>query len=168
MSPWNELTTPSGVAANGAATYSLPWTVNVKPGTDWVIVIGYYSAGGVLLSQDQSNAPFTVAGVSTLTVTAPNGGEAWAGGSAQNVTWGMPAGVSVGYFRVWAWSPTALNPWNELTTTLGVAASGAASYTLPWTVNVTPGTDWFIVMGYYDAGGTMQQQDQSNGAFTVL
>ena len=166
--PWNEITTALGVTATGATTYSLPWTTAVTAGTDWYIIMGYYDAGGALLGQDQSNAAFTVTGGNTPMVTAPNGGESWAAGSPHNVTWDMPAGNATGYFRVWAWSPTAVNPWNEITTALGVTATGATTYSLPWTTAVTAGTDWYIIMGYYDAGGALLSQDQSNAAFTVL
>ena len=57
---WYELTTPSGVAATGATSYSRLWTIAVPTGSDWRIRVYYYNASGTLLGEDLSNAAFTV------------------------------------------------------------------------------------------------------------
>ena len=49
------------MAATGATSYTLPWTIAVPGGaTDWRIRVYYYSAGGTILSNDASNANFRV------------------------------------------------------------------------------------------------------------
>ena len=112
--------------------------VAVPAAADWRIRVYYYDAGGATIAQDLSDADFTVTG-NTPIVTFPNGGEIFTPGSNVGVTWTVPAGNTAGYFRVWAWSPTVAFNWYELTTTSGIAATGATTYTLPWAVAVTAG-----------------------------
>jgi hypothetical protein len=90
------------------------------------------------LSLDGTRA--TVAGFrdsnqASVRVTAPNGGEAWASGSSQAVTWttsGLPAGSVVHL--------SAVSPGG--TRYLGTVAAAAGSY--GWTVSVAPGASWRI------------------------
>ena len=48
----------------------------------------------------------------TIAVTSPNGGEDWVVGTAHNVRWNS-APASVGYYRVWAHSPSTTPNWLE-------------------------------------------------------
>jgi hypothetical protein len=80
-------------------------------------------------------AGFRVSNQASVRVTAPNGGEAWASGSPQAVTWttsALPAGavVHVG----------ALGPGG--TQYLGTVPAAQGSY--DWTVSVAPGASWRI------------------------
>ena len=102
----------------------------------------------------------------TLAVTSPNGGEDWVVGTEHNVSWNS-APASVGYYRVWAYSPSTTPNWFELTSPAGVAVTGASSYSLPWTVDVPAASDWKIRVSYYDAAGGASTSDLSDAAFTV-
>ena len=56
-----EISPAGGVPVTGATSYTVPWwTVAIPPASDYRILIQYYSAAGVLVSQDTSNATFAV------------------------------------------------------------------------------------------------------------
>jgi FtsP/CotA-like multicopper oxidase with cupredoxin domain len=101
-----------------------------------------------------------------LAVTSPNGGEDWVLGTQHNVTWTSGA-ASVGYYRVWAFSPSTTPNWFELTSPAGVPVTGASNYSLPWTVNVPAASDWKVRVSYYDASGGASTSDLSDAVFTV-
>ena len=116
---WFELTSPDGVPATGAASYSLPWTVNVPAAADWRIRVSYYDASGGEATNDLSDAVFTVT-ANVPTVNSPNGGESWIVGTFQNVTWSMPAGLTSGYVRACAIRPGTDSALIEVTPVGGV------------------------------------------------
>ncbi|MHB9030352.1 MAG: GPI anchored serine-threonine rich family protein, partial [Candidatus Latescibacterota bacterium] len=67
---------------------SFSWKVPDVSSSNCLVRISYYLDPQV---QDESNSPFTVIRSTpvapTITLTAPNGGESWAAGSPQNITW---------------------------------------------------------------------------------
>lgn len=68
---------------------SFSWTVpNISTSQALVRVLDYTNN----TIKDQSNANFTI--TAAVTVTAPNGGETWQGGSSHVITWTQGAGVS--------------------------------------------------------------------------
>ena len=101
-----------------------------------------------------------------ITVTSPNGGEDWVVGTQHNVRWNS-APASVGYYRVWAYSPSTAPNWLEITSPDGVAVTGASSYSLSWTVDVPAASDWKIRASYFDASGGASTSDLSDAVFTV-
>jgi FtsP/CotA-like multicopper oxidase with cupredoxin domain len=164
---WFEITSPDGVAANGASSYSLAWTVNVPAATDWKVRVSYYDASGTASTSDLSDATFTVIDNSPR-VTSPNGGESWIVGAFHNMTWSMPAGLTTGYVRGWATRPGTDSAMIEITPPGGVAVTGATSYSVPWwTVAVPAASDYRILLQYYSDAGALVSQDTSNGTFAV-
>ena len=70
--------------------------------------VWYRSGSGAGVAYDDSNAAFAIGAF--LTVTAPNGGEAWTYGSTHNVTWTIARAADEGSFDVWAWGDRRLVP----------------------------------------------------------
>jgi Ser-Thr-rich glycosyl-phosphatidyl-inositol-anchored membrane family protein len=101
-----------------------------------------------------SSAPFSV--VAPLTVAAPNGGEIWARGSAQTITWtnvGLTGNVNIALLKAGAGL-------------LSLGSVPVANGTLSWTVpaNLTPGADYTIRITSASNGAIV---DVSNAAFTI-
>ena len=164
---WFELTSPDGVPVTGAASYSLPWTVNVPAAADWKIRVSYYDASGGSSTSDLSDAVFTVT-ANAPTVNSPNGGESWIVGTFQNVTWSMPTGLTSGYVRAYAMRPGTDSAMIEVTPVGGVAVTGATSYTVPWwTVAIPAASDYRILLQYHSAGGALLSEDASDANFAV-
>jgi hypothetical protein len=67
-------------------TFNWPMPATIVSGTDYTVKI---SSGTNPLVSDVSDADFTINGVAptTITVTAPNGGETWTAGTYNNITW---------------------------------------------------------------------------------
>jgi hypothetical protein len=92
-------------------------------------------------------------GTASVTVTAPNGGESWAGGSAHNITW-----TSSGVTSVKLEYTLDGTTWSTITSS---TAASAGSYA--WTVPNSASTAAKVRVT--DAGGTAT--DVSNAAFTI-
>ncbi len=75
-------TFPNVISANTANTNSYAWTVPDTPTANARIRVEDVNDATVV---DDSNTNFSIQGFFTL--TAPNGGEAWAVASSQNITW---------------------------------------------------------------------------------
>lgn len=78
----------------------------------------------------------------------------------------MSPAVSTGYFRVLYYNPT-LGVYQYASPNVPVV-SGQASYSNPWTITQPVGTNWWVRVYYYSAGGTLIAQDNSNAAFTIF
>ncbi|MGE5341610.1 MAG: RHS repeat domain-containing protein [Candidatus Omnitrophota bacterium] len=80
-----------------ANTHSYQWTLPNKPSKNCLVKISDTSNSTV---NDISNSVFTILPPNTITVTAPNGGEKWRGGSTHSITWtstGTIANVNIQY-----------------------------------------------------------------------
>ncbi|PWB78988.1 MAG: hypothetical protein C3F08_07650 [Candidatus Methylomirabilota bacterium] len=90
--------------------------------------------------------------VPTITVVSPNGGEAWAAGSAHNITWmqtGLTGSVTIDLYKSGVYQRT-----------LGTAAS--TDGTLSWAIGDTPGTDYRVLV--WQSGIS----DESNADFAIM
>ena len=96
----------------------------------------------------------TVGGPASVTVTSPNGGESWAGGSARSLTW-TSSGVSNVKLEYTLDGAT----WNLIT---GSTAAAAGSYA--WTVPNTASTAARVRASDVASAAT---SDVSNAAFTI-
>jgi 5-hydroxyisourate hydrolase-like protein (transthyretin family) len=125
--------TPIGSSGSSSYTWTLPSAL--AAGADYRVKItaGAYS--------DVSAATFTVAPAPTLTLTSPNGGETWAAGSTQSITWtytGNPgATVKVELIKAGG-TPVTL----AKSTTAGTGGSGSYAWKIPTTQ--APGTDYRV------------------------
>ena len=139
------------VTSTGAAAGSYSWTVPGTPGTNYLVRVSNASDASV---SDQSDAVFAV--LATVTVTAPNGGESWAAGSTQNITW-----LSYGVENVkLQYSANNGSTWTTIT-----ASTGAAAGNYSWIVPGTPGTNCLVQVS--DASNA-SVNDQSNAVFSIL
>ena len=73
---------------------------------------------------DESNANFSI--TDPITVTAPNGGESWASGSTQNITWTSSLGSSES-IKI----DLYINGSNDQTITSSTANDGTYAWTIP-------------------------------------
>ena len=159
--------------SSGGATYTIdgnvastqrscPWTILMTPGSGWKARVRYFDASQGLIASDESNVGFTIAECAP-TVTAPNGGENLYLGRSQNITWTAPA-VSYGYFSV-----AVVSSGGAVTTlNANVAATGATSYSFPWTVAQAAGNGWQARITYFNAAGTQIASDDSAAGFAIL
>ncbi|HEU4561349.1 MAG TPA: lamin tail domain-containing protein [Longimicrobium sp.] len=92
-------------------------------------------------------------GLASVTVTSPNGGESWPGGSARNITW-----TSSGVTNVKLEYTLDGTTWSTITAS---TAASAGSYA--WTVPSSASTTAKVRVS--DAGGTAS--DVSDAAFTI-
>ena len=167
MSPTQGDTTlnSSAIAVDPAKTsYSFDWTVTELPATDYKVRVVYRDDAAQQVASDDSNAAFSIV-TSTVTVTAPNGGESLGTGVEKDVTWTLSQAVSVGSFDVVATSPTQ----GDHTLNSGpLAVDGAkTSYTFAWTVAQTPATDYRIRVVYRDTQSHEAANDVSDNVFTI-
>jgi endonuclease/exonuclease/phosphatase family metal-dependent hydrolase len=93
-------------------------------------------------------------GTGSVTVTAPNGGESWAGGSAQNITW-----TSSGVTNVKLEYTLDGTSWSVITAS---TAASAGSYA--WTV---PSSATTAARVRVSDAAVATVTDASNGAFTI-
>ncbi len=95
-----------------------------------------------------------------VTVTSPNGGEAWLGGTQHSITWTASDDVGVTGVDVF-YRDAPASPWTPLS--LGQANTG--SFT--WFVHNTPGNAASVRVVAHDASGNAGV-DESNGTFTIV
>ena len=89
----------------------------------------------------------------SVTVTSPNGGESWAGGSTQSITW-----TSSGVTNVKLEYTLNGSTWTTITASTA-ASAGSYAWTVPGSASTT------AKVRVTDAGGTAS--DESNAAFTI-
>jgi protocatechuate 3,4-dioxygenase beta subunit len=128
------------------------WTVPSAPSTTCLVRVSETDGN----PSDTSNAVFTINTpvVPTITVTSPNGGEVWAGGSPQAITWtstGTVGNVIVEY---------STNGGGSWTT---IIASTANDGTHPWTVPNVPSALCLVRVSETDGSPS----DVSDTAFTI-
>ncbi|MBL7648900.1 MAG: right-handed parallel beta-helix repeat-containing protein [Candidatus Hydrogenedentes bacterium] len=143
------------VATSTANDGSFNWTVPTAqaPGTDYNIEVRSVELPSI---GDASNAAFTIAPPSTLTVTAPNGGESYEQGGVLPITW-TTTGSTGADVQILARSAGQ---------TYTVAASTANDGSFNWTVPTAqaPGTDYIIEVRSLSLPSI---GDTSNAAFTI-
>ena len=146
------------MTADASGTYTLPPVTLTSPLPPSVTVTS--TMGGT------NTAPVDDTPLAII-VTAPNGGESWANGSAHNLSWTLSAAASVGAFNVWLID--GVGNWVAAGDTVA-AVPGQTIYSVPWTVTAAPRADYRLTVWYRpDAtvwGGWLAN-DESNAAFTV-
>ncbi|MCX6584000.1 MAG: Ig-like domain-containing protein [Candidatus Aminicenantes bacterium] len=150
METWNRLTSSYGNSG------SLTWKrVADVPSTNCYVQVWDISGSPA----DVSNGPFTIARsgtVGTITLTSPNGGEKWDGGSAHDITWtskNVTGTIKIEY--------TANNAgsWNSI----GDSAPNSGKFT--WTVPEAPSTLCKVRLTSVSDGSAW---DTSSSVFTIL
>jgi hypothetical protein len=95
-----------------------------------------------------------------VTVTSPNGGESWQGGSSQTITWSATDNIGVTACDI-DYTYDAGSNWYDVADITGNPGSYA------WTVPNTASTQCLVRVTAYDGVGN-SDVDQSNGYFTIL
>ncbi len=122
------------IVASTSNDGSYAWSVPNDLATTCRVRVSDAADAGVT---DQSNANFTIAAASTLTVTAPNGGENWKVGEEHDITWtasGSIANVNIDY------STNSGGSWTP------VVAGTANDGSYHWTVPDTPSTNCLVLV----------------------
>ena len=141
-----------------ASPYS--WTVpNTGTTTGRIKVEALAADGSTVISTDTSDAAFTVLATS-VTVTAPNGGNILASGTSYNITWTVTGGAD--HYRV-SYSSTGIGG----TYTAQTSTATGLSYT--WTVPTTATANGSIKVEAMTVGspGTPITSDVSDAVFTI-
>ncbi|MES2733812.1 MAG: right-handed parallel beta-helix repeat-containing protein [Bacteroidota bacterium] len=138
------------------ATYA--WTVPATASTNYKIRVSDRSNGNIL---DISDASFTVtSNAAAITLTSPNGGQSWAGGTAQTITWTTTGLPTTAYLQI---EYTTNNEnWFPLATVQNTVTS--RSWTVP--ANVASATS-YIRIKTYPENGIPAVGDISDAPFTI-
>ncbi|MGD2092317.1 MAG: SBBP repeat-containing protein, partial [Candidatus Aminicenantes bacterium] len=156
-------TTPgSGYTLSGTTPdkYTDNYTVTgLDPNTTYYFVVEAFTDShannqNTVISEYSTEASAATLETPTLTVTAPDGGQSWEGGTTQNITWnstGSITDVKIEY------SIDNGASWNTIT------ASTANSGSYSWTVPNTPSSNCLVKI----SDTTGPASDTSNGVFTI-
>ena len=121
----------------------------------WLVIL--LGAGGWSIARA---TPGGVGNALTVTVLSPNGGEAWAGGQVQQITWSTTGVVT-------ATNPiTLLVSWNGGNSYTPIATNLADAGVYPWTVPVQNTADARIKVVVVEQDGA-SASDESDGPFIV-
>jgi len=144
---WNLVT--ASTANSGTYNWTIPNNVN---SSNCLIKL---SDASVAYITDQSNAPFSIANNSQVTLYSPNGGEVWTANSIETISWvasGIAGNMTIQY------STNNGTTWTTVSTT--VPNTGSYSWTVP---NVASA----LCMIKIFETATPCKVDQSNAVFTI-
>jgi len=142
------------VVASTGNTGSYTWTVPNTPSTQALVRV---SDATNLSTFDVSNADFTINPY--IIITSPNGGENWAGCSAQNITWNR--GGTTNNYKL-EYSTNNGSTWNVIVASYAGTTATTQSYS--WVVPNTASTNCLVRVS--DAGD-LTKTDNSNAVFTI-
>ncbi len=147
----------STIAASAGNTGSYAWAIPIgqAPGTDYRIRVT--SAANAAVA-DNSDANFEIAVPGAITVTSPNGGEAWTAGSAHNIAWTTTGTVG-----------PAIEidlTWDNGYSSRRIASAVNAVSPYPWAIPTyeAPGNYYRIRV---TASAALAVTDTSNGDFAI-
>jgi len=126
-------TAPIGSSGSGAYSWAIP--SGQTSGADYKVTIT------ATTYSDTSAANFTVTPAPTITLTSPNGGESWAAGSTQSITWtytGNPGTTLKIELIKGGGTPTSI----ARSTAVGTSGTGSYAWKIPTTF--TPGIDYKV------------------------
>ena len=126
------------------------WTIPDDPSTDCLVRVTDTDGD----PSDVSDAVFTISAVPSITVTAPNGGENWAAGTVQVITW---ASVNTSGTVKLEYSTTNGSAWNE------IVASTSDDGAHDWTIPTDPSTECLVRVSDTDG----DPMDTSDAVFTI-
>ena len=116
----------ASLATNYSGT-SFSWTVPNVSTSQALIRVYDYNNNTIT---DVSNAVFTI--TAAVTVTSPNGGENWQGGTSHTITWTQGAGVS-NYWTI-RYSLDAGTTWTTIINNTNITTAGLAPLPAPLTL----------------------------------
>lgn len=153
-------TYPDTVAPNVAPTETtFGWHVPTLNLNTCRVMVQILDAGGGVISQDASNANFTIQ--TATTVVSPNGGEAWAGGSSQTIKWRT---IGAGFARYRLLLSTNAGSTYPDTVAPNVAPTET---TYNWTVSSVNSLTCRVKVQILDGLETLISEDPSDANFEV-
>ncbi len=156
-----------GSSADYATTFAGSQTAKLPPDAYRVIVYYRASSTSAWSVYDWSDATFAIVSLSSLTVTAPNGGEPYDRGDPVDVTWSANAAVAKGQFGVWL--VDSHNTWyiGRIVDAHGSSADYATTFAGSQTAKLPP--DAYRVVVYYRASSTSAWSvyDWSDASFVI-
>jgi hypothetical protein len=129
-----------------------PWIIPNTPTTQALLRIRDSDGNGPV---DTSDAVFTITPTPVLTVTSPNGGESWEGGTVQNITW---SSVNISGMVNIEYSVNNGVSWSNILT------NTTDDGTEPWIIPDTPTTQALLRISDSDGNGPV---DTSDAVFTI-
>jgi len=146
------------IGADGKGTFNWPISESVQSGSDYKIRITSASNSAYT---DTSDGNFTIL-PSSITVTVPNGGQAWQAGDTKAINWsykGQPgASVKIDLLKGGTLHHT-------LTSSTPVGNSGKGSFNWPISASQTPGSDFKVRI---TSATNSSYTDDSDQNFTVI
>ncbi len=142
----------------GYGARSLTWTVCAAMPTsaDYTIRVTTYRSSPS--AEDFSDAPFTILGVTGVTLVSPNGGEALTAGLTHDIAWTPATGP--GYVDAWLYK----NGQRDVHIGMDVASNGAMSWKVPRRMEPA---DWTIEIAWLTPCGFVYK-DTSDAPFAVV
>jgi hypothetical protein len=158
LSPAGSVKVNSGASQAFTMTPSPGYAVdNVQVDGAWIGSRTQYTFSNVTANHSISVTFKKV--VVSIKVTIPSSGQ-WKQGSRAVISWNVTPSVTSGTFEVWARdTQTGVN-----TRLTSMSASGASSYSTAYTVGLTIGRSYYIVVTY----NTSQATGRSSGAISVV
>ena len=148
--------------------YSLGWNASLPVASDYKLTVYYRPDASVwsFTLNDISDAAFAIGTpAAVLTVTSPNGGESWAPGSPQTLTWSVSTPVLTGDFQLWV--VDSANTYYYV----GSKAVDPAltNYSLGWNASLPVASDYKLTV-YYRPNVILWSftlNDASNATFAI-
>ena len=148
--------TPIGTGGNGSFTWNI--SSSITPGSDYKVRVTSTTTSSY---SDTSNNNFTIGAPPSITVTSPNGGEAWQTGTSHVINWtytGNPGtAVKIELLRAGALVGT-------MTSSTSIGTGGNGSFTWNIGSSITPGSDYKVRV---TSTTTSSYSDTSNNNFTI-
>ena len=142
------------------------WTVPDTPSTDCILRETVTDSNAPPMTSDAMSGTFTIKAAPppiSIDLTAPNGGEAWAVGTVQNITWtatGRNGALDIA-LRFSTVGPDG--PWTD------IAANETNDGVYPWTIPDTPTTGGCIqVSARDDCSPPNSATDHSDATFNIV
>jgi len=161
---WADLTTTLGNTPAGGGTATITVNFRAKAGTptptnNVAVMSGALNTGGDPIPDAAGSCPIEILAGASITVTSPNGGEAWKPGTVRDITW-TSSGTTPNL---------KISLWKDGVRLGLIAAVTAASGSHSWTVGqhdagtASKGTGYFIKI--MEIGGTAS--DRSDSTFRL-
>ncbi len=109
----------------------------------------------------EGNQPPPAPVVSSITVTAPNGGESWAAGTTQTIRWTYAGSPGI-YVKIELFKSSIL--YMTIAASAAIGSGGSGSYSWPIPSGQAPGSDYRIRV---TSASDSQYIDLSNSYFTI-
>ena len=154
------ITSSRSIGTGGSGSYSWPIPSTQAGGSDYQVKVTSTTNSAYT---DTSNANFTITGPPppSITVTTPNGGENWAAGTTQTISWTYTGSPGT-YVKIELFKGGVLNRTIISSRSIGTGGSGSYSWAIPSTQ--AGGSDYQVKV---TSTTNSAYTDTSNANFTI-